>query len=130
MSRLRRCIYSGSQTALRRLDSCAFWRQAYEKSEVAHNDLLDKHHELEQLLEQLRGDLRQSSADHAQAGLKRKRNVKQAAKKSTNCKLISADASMDGPQRPDRRSEDTDSDLSTSDNLGGCELLRESLPPR
>lgn len=93
---------------------------------MAHSDLLNKHHELEQQTEQLRGDLRQSRAEHAQAGLKRKRSVNQATKKSTNCKPTSADADMGGTQRLGRRLGDTNADLDSNDDLGGCKLLRKS----
>ena len=97
---------------------------------MAHSDLLNKHHELEQQIEQLRSDLRQSRADHAQDGLKRKRSVNKAAKKSTNCKPTSADADMGGTQRLGRGVEDMNADLDSNDDLGGCKLLRKSLALR
>ncbi|ERF73343.1 hypothetical protein EPUS_08285 [Endocarpon pusillum Z07020] len=127
---LRRCICPGGRTPRGRLDSCAFWRQAYEKSEVAHSDLLNKHHELEQQIEQLRGDLRQSRADHAQAGLKRKRSVNQATKQSTNCKPTSADADTGGTQRLGRGLEGTNADLDSNDDLGGSALARNLIALR
>ncbi len=122
---LRRCLRSGPQSCAKRLDSCAFWKVAYEKSEASHTNLLDKNHELEQQIEQLRGELRSSTVDDAQTGLKRKRSLKQATETSTSYESASKKAGLGGTQRPDRCLECTDTDLGTTDDLGGRKLLRE-----
>ncbi len=104
---------------MRHLDSCAFWKQAYERSEAAHSDLLDKQHELEQQIEQLRNDLRQSKAADLQAGVKRKRSVDTGEKQSTKCKRTSTGAKVTGMQQADEWLADTSIDLETGEESGG-----------
>ena len=68
------------------LDSTAFWRQAYEKSEAAQAKLLNKIYELE-LLKQLKGDGSESfEALRVGARGKRKRSEKTTAKANSQSK--------------------------------------------
>jgi hypothetical protein len=75
ISQLRQCILSKGRLSLKSLDACAFWKQAYEKSEAAQSDLLDRNYELSLQIEQLRNGTLKSKAVGIWTGVKRKRDV-------------------------------------------------------
>jgi hypothetical protein len=72
---LRNCIRSGTRTSAKHVDCSAFWKQEYERVELAQSGLLDKLHDLEQENAELLRRLHVSNQDSAQAGIERKRST-------------------------------------------------------
>jgi hypothetical protein len=122
---LRRCIRSQSSIPTCHPDNCAFWKQAYEKSEAAHNHLLNTHHELEQQVEQLRFELRLSKTTDDPPGVKRKRRANSAAKRSTESRQNYTDKNTMRTQEENGSSAESIVNVESSEQPGGCKFFWE-----
>jgi hypothetical protein len=94
---------------------------------VDHSELLNKCHELDQQLEQLRNGLQLSKPADVQAGAKRKRNLNAAAEKSANCKQSTTNGKTMGTQEAYGHVAETSIDSEAGEECGECKSIWEFL---
>lgn len=117
----------GSRDSSTYIDSCAFWKKAYERLEVSHSDLLSQNHKLDRQIEQLRDDLSLSKAADTQAGVERKRSVKPTTNEGRLGNQASTTVKVMGAAKVDEPLSYAKKDFAAKEGSDGRKLLERKL---